>query len=135
MRCVLVVMFVATLWASGAHAERLRAPDGTVKEVPEQSVEFALRDGYTRIPKVDMRSPSGEHVLVDEDQVQAAIDQGFWKMTPSEVANENRNRLDRITQEVEDEEDNKRLTVYIFFALLIATVILIGVVTSRRKRR
>jgi len=76
----------AVLDASAAHGERLWAPDGTIAVVPAQSIEFAIRDGYRRIPKVDMRTPQGAHVLVDEDQVPMARAQGYWSMTPSEVA-------------------------------------------------
>lgn len=80
------VVVAAVLWASTASAERLRGPDGVAKDVPSESVEFALKDGYTRIPRIPMRAPEGGSYDVPEDQVAAAIDRGFWKMTPSEVA-------------------------------------------------
>lgn len=91
-----LLVLTSILWSIGrrprrvalgtpASAERLYAPDGSVSAVPVASVEFALRDGFRRIPKVDMRSPEGQHVLVDEDQVTDFRGRGYWPMTPSEV--------------------------------------------------
>ncbi len=82
---IALVMVAAVLIASSARAERLRGPDGAIRDVPEASVEFALRDGYQRLPKVLMRTTSGGVVEIDEDAAADAERQGLWRMTPSEV--------------------------------------------------
>lgn len=74
-----------------AHAERLRAPNGEIKDVPESSVDFALKDGYTRLPKVHMKTPDGCVVMVDEDIIDDAKLQGFWLLTKSERDDVDRN--------------------------------------------
>ncbi|HKP08303.1 MAG TPA: hypothetical protein VJU58_13705 [Microbacterium sp.] len=82
-------------------ADRLRAPDGSVRDVPSESVDFAIKDGYTRIPKVLMRPPSSDLVYeIDEDQVALREAEGYWRMTKSEAdawrSAEYERRLDRI---------------------------------------
>jgi hypothetical protein len=67
-------------------AERLRSPDrSTTREVPTASVDFAIAEGWTRIPKIDMRTPDGNHVLLDEDRVADALAAGWWRMTDDEA--------------------------------------------------
>lgn len=98
MQRISVVAAMVVL-ARPALAERLRAPDGTVREVPEASVEYALKDGYQRLPQVWIRSPQGEAMLMDEDLASAAERIGAWRMTPEEIRNELERR--RMTSEVE----------------------------------
>lgn len=84
------LMVVAALVASVGHAsaERLRSPNGEVREVPDASVEYAIKAGWQHIPKVWMRSPNGGAVAMDEDLVSAAERIGAWKMTPEEIKDE-----------------------------------------------
>lgn len=76
------------LWCAVSDAERLRGPNGQVREVPEASVEYAIKDGWTRLPKVKMRKPDGGLVDMDEDLVDAAERLGAWRMTAKEIADE-----------------------------------------------
>ena len=75
-----------------AHAERLRAPDGTIREVPDMSVEYALKGGYQRLSKVRMRKPDNTTVDVDEDLVDGVLRTGYWKMTAAEVTDDDQMR-------------------------------------------
>lgn len=79
-------MLIAVLFcSSSAGAERLRR-DGVTRDVPDESVEFALQDGYERIPQVYMREPDGDVVLVDEDIApRAQTERGLWRMTDAEI--------------------------------------------------
>jgi hypothetical protein len=56
------------------------------------SVEYALKDGYQRLPKVRMRKPDNTTIDVDEDLVDGALQAGYWKMTPAEVADDDQMR-------------------------------------------
>ena len=87
---MMVVVVILLAVRPLATAERLRAPDGSVRDVPTASAEFALKDGYTRIPKVLMRRPMGmgdsDVYEIDEDAVDDALARGWWRLTPSEIA-------------------------------------------------
>jgi hypothetical protein len=105
---VLVVATASMIWTTSAWAERLRARDGTIRDVPEESVDFALKDGYQRLPTVFMRDRSGSVREVYEDMAKDAEEQeGWWRMTPSEVAAYRSKQLDerlaRIGREVRAE--------------------------------
>ena len=84
MMSVMLVV-IAVVGASSAHAERLRASDGAIKDVPSGSVEFALRDGYQRLPKVMMSDRDGRLYDIDNDQVEQYERIGFWRLTASEI--------------------------------------------------
>lgn len=82
----MILVVVVLLVSMRVGADRLRAPDGSIRDVPSESVEFALRDGYTRIAAVTMRAPGSGYLYdVDEDLVRGLEAVGFWKLTPSEV--------------------------------------------------
>jgi len=85
---ILVVVLALALAGSSAVAERLKGPDGQIREVPTASVDYAIRDGWRRLPQVMMRKPSGEVVSIDVDLAEAAERLGCWRMTPKEVADE-----------------------------------------------
>jgi len=84
MRSVLIMAIVVVL-VGAASAERLYAPDGAIVDVPDQSVSYALHDGYRRIPHVAMRTPEGEMRFVPEDQVAAALAARWWLMKDDEI--------------------------------------------------
>lgn len=122
------------LAATTASAERLRAKDGSIKDVPAESVEFALREGYVRMPKVMMRAPEGTVHDVDEDFVEEATRRGFWRMTDAEVAAYWSKHFDRIGEEAKaerkqaDSEQRWRglLTIAIGLAVVFGLVALLG---------
>jgi hypothetical protein len=104
------VVVVVVLWFASAYAERLRAPDGEIREVPSASVEYAIKDGYERLPQVWMRAPDGKATTIDEDLVPSLARQGYWKMTPSEVESQEwlRQTETKIAEEVRQEEARSR---------------------------
>ncbi|TMQ26341.1 MAG: hypothetical protein E6J90_04505 [Deltaproteobacteria bacterium] len=82
------IVVTILLWCSVSDAERLRGPNGQVRDVPEASVEYAIKDGWTRIPKVKMRKPDGGVVDMDDDLVEAAERRGAWRMTAKEITDD-----------------------------------------------
>jgi hypothetical protein len=106
---------VVLLWAGLVDAERLRAPDGAIREVPEASVAYALNDGYQRLRKVRMRKPDNTTVDVDEDQVADATRRGLWQMTPKEVADDDnlRSATAEAEKKVNEEAWRKRQARYL----------------------
>ncbi len=87
MRVMMVVMCALAFGLGPAGAERLRSPDGKiVKEVPSESVAFALKDGWRRVPKVMMRAPpDGRATPIDEDYADEYERRGWWRMTQEEA--------------------------------------------------
>ena len=120
-----------------AGAERLRAPDGGIEDVPDKSAEFALRDGYTRIPTVRMRTPEGIAVSVYEDSVEEAKARGYWRMTPSEIESEEldafNERNAKLTAEVEAKE--KRDLMWAAFLFGLPTVAAAGLLWRHLSKR
>lgn len=103
-----MLVLVASAMVGAANAERLRTPSGEVKDVPAESVEFAIRDGYSRIPSVLMRDSSGTVREVYEDLAPLAeVERGWWRMTEREVAAyraaEYERRSAQIAREVREE--------------------------------
>jgi len=83
---LLAVVVMGLCGSSAAAPIRLSAPDGTVKEVPAESVDYARKDGYARFPQVYMRVPDEKVSTIGEDLVPAAEGIGYWRMTSAEVA-------------------------------------------------
>jgi hypothetical protein len=64
----------------------MKGPNGEVREVPSASIDYAVRDGWSRLPQVLMRKPDGEVTSVDADLAEAAEHMGYWRMTEAEIA-------------------------------------------------
>lgn len=108
-----MLLITIAILCGEARAERLRSPDGEVREVPEASVEAAVKIGYRKLPKVMMRQSDGEVVLMDEDLVDSAIRIGLWRMTSEEIANYQRQLVNReqiskqVLQQRQDDEERE----------------------------
>ncbi len=100
-----VVVLVALCVSGDVAAEQLRAPDGTVKDVPEASVEYALRDGYTRLGTLYFRrADGGVAELIDDPEAERyAAREGWWKMGDAEIADYKAKRAERRAQQISDE--------------------------------
>lgn len=96
----IIVLAMLTL-AAAASADRLRKGDA-IRDVPKESVEYALKDGWQRMPQVHMRAPEGGVYMVDEDKVAAAIEQHFWLMTPAEVEAWEAKERERFSRTLDD---------------------------------
>jgi hypothetical protein len=140
-REMLRVVVLLLLVAGEANAERLRAPNGEIKEVPDASVEFALKDGYTRLGRTHYREQDGTvRVLYDEPLTHAhATERGWWKMTPAEIDEYEGRRSSesttRILRELEEEEAASRRPLYIVLGLVLAIAVLIVIVRAVKTAR
>lgn len=125
--------------ASMASADRLRAPDGTIKNVPDESVEFALKEGYRRLPTVYLRSPDGAVLEYYEDQAPYMIERGYWKMTDAEVSahiNKGAQRVvDEILAEREAKERRERWMMVVIVAGLLAIPLIAAAFTKWARKR
>lgn len=107
MRLVLVFL----LLFGTAHAERLRAPDGTVKDYPADEADYLTRNGYSTIDSVRMRDSSGHTVDIYEDLVGEALARGYARMTEAEINAESeargRESLAKLEREIEAGDESR----------------------------
>jgi hypothetical protein len=133
---IAVVLVVLT---GSVSAERLIAPDGTTKDVPEESVPYALKDGYKRMENVMMRDTSGEVWEVGVDSIDQMLDRGWWKMTESEISDWRLARInantERILKERDDAEASKRNRAILFIAGVVAMLAVVTYLVIRSNRR
>jgi hypothetical protein len=135
------IVVVAVIWIGlgRAHADRLKAPDGTIKDVPEQSVEFALKDGYTRLPTIMMRGTDGDVYYVPVEEVGQMEARGWWTMTKSEQEDFFDKKAEAAVQAgrsmAEAEESRKTRIAIIIAAVLLALPIGAALMTRWARRR
>lgn len=135
VRFVRIVLMLITL-ATAAHAERLRAPDGTIRDVPSDSVPYALGSGYTRLDRVPVRMPDGSVLEAAEDEVGYWIAKGGWKMSDQEygdwLAKRQNDADEKWERERQEEQANKTAeTVWAF----VGVALLVGGAIIWAKRR
>lgn len=88
VRGVKRIAAILMLMTGPAFAEKLQAPDGTIRDVPSASVEAARKQGYVDAPAthtIHMRSPDNDVVMVEPGGVTYFEGRGYWRMTEDEV--------------------------------------------------
>lgn len=126
MRALVAVAMLCGL----ARADRLYAPDSRVVDVPAASTQAAIGErGYKRIPTVEMRTPKGDMVYVDEDAVAALEADGYWRMTRSEISNEMERRSIAVDEKYAAEERREEIVKWVAIVgvpLLLVVLIWLG---------